>query len=122
MILAGRKSQLYSLGCRVRGSHPVYSSYKRISYPRTEREVSPTPVLYNSAKLCQPFRYLECKRNKLYYDEGGGGGHLQKRKVRFACLDGDEIEGKGKVSWSEVNAIFTGVHEMERAREGWASC
>ena len=57
---------------------------------------------------------MECKKNKWYYKEGGGGGHLQKGKVRVAYLDGDEIEGSG------VNVIFTGVHEMERTREGVA--
>ena len=60
-----------------------------------EREISPTPALYNSAKLYQPFRHMEFKRKKLYYEEGEGGLHLQKRKVRIACLDGDEIE-KGR--------------------------
>ena len=33
---------------------------------------------------------------------GGGGGHLQIKKVRIACLDGDEIEreGRGIMVWS----------------------
>ena len=30
------------------------------------------------------------------------------------------MKGKGEVLWSGVNAIFTGVHEMERTREGVA--
>ena len=103
MIHAGHKSRTYDLGCRVRGSQPVSSSYDRISYPRKERKVSPTPALHNSAKLCQLFKYMECKRNKSYYEEGGGGGgHLQKMKVRIDCLDGDktEKEGRGIMVWS----------------------
>ena len=42
-----------------------------------EWEVSPTPALYNSVKLCKPFGYLECKRNKWNYEEGGGGGKFE---------------------------------------------
>ena len=30
------------------------------------------------------------------------------------------MKGKGEVPWSGVNVIFTGVHEMERTREGVA--
>ena len=66
-----------------------------------EREVSPTPALYNSVKICKPFRYMEYKRNKRNCEEGGGGGRLQRRKVRIACLDGGEIEreGRGIMVW-----------------------
>ena len=69
---------------------------------RTEREVSPTPALSNSAKLCKPFRYMECRRNKWNCEEVGGGGCFQKRKFQVACLDGDEIERKvrGIMVWS----------------------
>ena len=31
-----------------------------------------------------------------------------------------KLKGKGEVSWSGVNVIFAGVHEMERAMEGVA--
>ena len=102
MIHACRKSRPYGPRCLVRGLHPVSSSYKPISYPRTDREMSPTPALYNSVELCKPFRYLECKRNKWNCEEGGGGGRLQRRKVRIACFEGDEIAG---------------VQEMERAKK-----
>ena len=54
--------------------------------------MSPTPALYNWAKLCKPFKYIECKRNKWECEEGGGGGRFQRRKVQTACLDGDKIE------------------------------
>ena len=52
-----------------------------------EWEVLTTPALYNSGKLCKPFRYMECKRNIWKSQEGGGGGRFQRRKVRVADFD-----------------------------------
>ena len=42
------------------------------------------------------------------------------KKVKFELLALMEakLKGKGEVSWSGVNVIFPGVHEMKRAREG----
>ena len=77
-----------------------------------EREVSPTPALYNSAKLCKPFRYMDCKRNKWNCEEEGGGGRFQRRKVRIACLDGHEIEREGRGIMGGVNGIIAAVQEM----------
>ena len=76
--------------------------------------MSPNPALYNSAKLCKPLRYMECKRNKCSCEEGVGGGRFQRRKVRIACL---LVLREKKL---KVNGIITGVREMERAREGGA--
>ena len=33
------------------------------------------------------------------------------------ALTETKLEEKGEVSWSVVNVIFIGVHQMERARE-----
>ena len=46
---------------------------------------------------------MECKRNKWNYEEGGGSGRFQRRKVRVACLDGDEIERERRdiLVWSK---------------------
>ena len=46
---------------------------------------------------------MEYKSNKWNYEEGGGGGRFQTRKVRVALLNGDEIERKwrGILVWSK---------------------
>ena len=86
--------------------------------------MSPTPALYNSAKLCKPFKYMECKINKwdcreglLLFgecEEGIDSGRFQRRKVRVACLDGEEIERE----WGVIMMrIIAGVQEIERAKE-----
>ena len=95
MIHAGRKS----LGCRVRGSHPVSSSYERISYPQTEGEVSPTPALYNSQNYV----------NRLGTWNVRGINDTTKReevvdifkKLRFELLALTEtkLKGEGESSW-----------------------
>ena len=43
-----------------------------------------------------------------------------KGKFEFFALTEMKLKGKGEVSWSGVNVIFTGVQEMERARKGVA--
>ena len=45
---------------------------------------------------------------------------FKKGKFEFLALTETKLKGKGEVSWSGVNVILTGVHEMERAREGVA--
>ena len=47
-------------------------------------------------------------------------GIFKKGKFEFLALTETKLKGKGEVSWSGVNVIFTGVHEMGRAREGVA--
>ena len=39
-------------------------------------------------------------------------------KFELLAFTETKLKGKGEVSWSGVNVIFTGVHEMERAKEG----
>ena len=46
--------------------------------------------------------------------EKGSGRSIQKEKVWVACLDWDEVERNGEVSWCKVNGIITRVHEIER--------
>ena len=45
---------------------------------------------------------------------------LKKGKFGLLALTEMKLKRKGEVSWAGVNIIFTGVHEMERAREGVA--
>ena len=45
---------------------------------------------------------------------------FKKGKFQLLPLTDTKLKGKGEVSWSGVNAIFTCVQEMERAREGVA--
>ena len=43
-------------------------------------------------------------------EEGGGGGRFQRRKLRIASLDGDEIEREWRgIMVCEVNGIIAGV-------------
>ena len=55
-----------------------------------------TPALYNLAKLCKLLKYIECKKSKWTYKEGGGGEYFQRRKVQIACLDIDKIKRGGR--------------------------
>ena len=43
---------------------------------------------------------------------------FKKGKFELLAFTETKLKGKGEVSWSGVNVIFTGVHEMERAKEG----
>ena len=43
---------------------------------------------------------------------------FKKGKFELLTLTKTKLKGKGEVSWSGVNVIFSGVQEMERAREG----
>ena len=45
---------------------------------------------------------------------------FKTRKFELLALTETKLKGKGEVSWSGVNVIFTSVQEMERAREGVA--
>ena len=45
---------------------------------------------------------------------------FKKGKFELLALTETKLKGKGEVSWSGVNIIFAGVHEMEKAREGVA--
>ena len=45
---------------------------------------------------------------------------FKKGKFKLFALVETKLKGKKEISWSGVNVIFTGVHEMERAREGIA--
>ena len=45
---------------------------------------------------------------------------FKKGKFELLALTEVKLKGNGEVSWSGVNAIFAGVQEMERAREGVA--
>ena len=46
----------------------------------------------------------------------------KKGKFELLALTEMKLKGKGELSWSGVNVIFAGVHEMERAKEGMAQC
>ena len=45
---------------------------------------------------------------------------FKEGKFELLALMKTKLKGKGEVSWSEVNVTFTGVHGMERGREGVA--
>ena len=45
---------------------------------------------------------------------------FKKGKFALLALAERKLKWKGEVSWPRVNVIFTGVHEMKRAREGVA--
>ena len=45
---------------------------------------------------------------------------FKKGKLVLLALTKTKLKGKGELSWSGVNVIFAGVHEVERAREGVA--
>ena len=63
---------------------------------------------------------MECKRNKWDCEERGGGGHFQRRKVRVACLDGDEVGRE----WRGIMVLHKWHHSWssgdDRAKEGVA--
>ena len=103
----------------IRGSHPDSSSYERITYPRTEPEASPTPILYNSGKLCKPFRYLERKRNKWNYEDGGGGGRFQRGKVSITYLD--EERGGRRYRGVELMTSLPVFRKGKELGKGWPS-
>ena len=45
---------------------------------------------------------------------------FKKEKFELLTLMETKMKGKGEISWTEVNVIFAGVHDMERAKEGVA--
>ena len=46
---------------------------------------------------------------------------FKKGKFDLLALMESKLKGEGEVTWVEDNGIFSGVQEMERAREGVAS-
>ena len=42
---------------------------------------------------------------------------FKKGKFELLALMETKLKGKGEISWSQVNVIFAGVQEIERARE-----
>ena len=66
-------------------------------------------MVYNLTKLCKIFGYIECKRKKWDWEEGGDGGCFQRRKVQVSCLDLAKLKGNGEVPWCGVNGIIVGV-------------
>ena len=42
---------------------------------------------------------------------------FKKGKFELLVLTETKLKGREEVSWSGVNVIFTGVHEIERVRE-----
>ena len=45
---------------------------------------------------------------------------FMKGKFKLLALTKTKLKGKGEISWCGVNGIFSGVQEMESAREGVA--
>ena len=45
---------------------------------------------------------------------------FREGKFELLALTETKLKGKGEVSWSGVNGIISGAHEMERAWEGVA--
>ena len=82
--------------------------------------MSPIPTLYNSVKLCKPFGYMECKRNKGTAKREEGMDVFREGKFELVTLMETKLKGNGEVSWCGVNAIIASVQEMERAREAMA--
>ena len=82
--------------------------------------MSPTPALYNSAKL----KYV----NHLgAWNVRGINGTAKREEVvdvfregkfELLALTETKLKGNGEVSLRGVNSITTGVQEIERAREG----
>ena len=56
--------------------------------------------------------------NKWDCKEGGDGKCFERRKVRVACLYGNEIERERRGIIMGSNGIIAGVQETERTREG----
>ena len=117
MIPARRRRRLNGLGCRVRGSHPVSSSYKRIIYLRTEREVSPTPVLYNYVNRLGAWNVRgindTTKREEV-------SDVFREGKLKLLALFETKLKGSREISWYGVNGVISGVEKLERVREGMA--
>ena len=65
---------------------------------------------------------MKCKRNKWDCEEGGGGGHFQRRKVQVACLDRDKIEKEWRcmMMWSKWHYCQCSSLDTERTDEGHA--
>ena len=76
----------------------IHFFFLQVHQLHTDRSGGPTPALYNLAKLCKPFRYMECKSNKWDCEEGGGGG-LFRGKFELLALTEMKLKGNRKVSW-----------------------
>ena len=76
-----------------------------------QREVSPTPSLYNLAKLCKLAGYLECKRSKWDYEKRGGCSYFQ---FELLGLMETKLKGNGEVSCCGVNGIIASDKKVER--------
>ena len=78
-----------------------------------EREVSPTPTLYNLAKLCQPFLGMwnvrginDTRKREEVVDI------FKEGKFDIFALTETKLKVEGEVSWCEVNGIISCVMEM----------
>ena len=76
--------------------------------------MSPTQPLYNSVKLCKPFRYIDArgknettKREEVVYV-------FREGKIELLALTETKWKGEGEVSWRGINGIIAGVQETER--------
>ena len=85
-----------------------------------EWDVSPTPVLYNSVKLCKPFGRFNIRGINETTKREEVVDVFKKGKFKLLALTEKKLKGKGEVSWYGVNGIIAGVQKMERARERMA--
>ena len=71
--------------------------------PRTEREVSPTPSLYNSAKLCKPFRYMDIRGINGTAKREEVVDIFREGKFELLPLMETKLKGNGDISWCGVS-------------------
>ena len=81
------------------------------------RGIADSHPVKNSAKLCQPFRYVNVRGINDTTEKEEVVDIFKERKFELLTLTETKLKGKEEVSWSGVNFIIAGVQEMERARE-----
>ena len=85
-----------------------------------DREVSPIPALYNPYIVNRLGTWnVRGINDTTKWEEAVD--IFKKGKFQLLPLTDTKLKGKGEVSWSGVNAIFTSVQEMKIARERWPS-
>ena len=67
-------------------------------------------------RLCKPFKYMECMRNKWNCEEGDV---FREGKFELLYLMETILKGNGEVSWCGVNGIISSVQMLGKV---WPSC
>ena len=120
MIHAGRKSRPYGLGAML-GAHTLFllpkSASANLGRSGRYRRLPPCITQRNYANRLGTWNVRginDRKKREEVVDI------FKKENFELLALTKTKLKRKGEVSWSGVNAIFAGVQEMERAREGVA--